>query len=300
MGSTNINWTARRRVVPGEGSCPHGATGAERCLDTTCPRCWEQGHTANPWNGCVEKTDACKNCYAKVTAENRLGLDVWGKNKPREIRTAAAIRELLAIDRRAAKTGQRVGVFSLSMGDIFEDHPMLGDPRAAYLAAAEKAVHVDLMLLTKRPENIGRFAPPAWMSNWPKHVWMGATIASPGEERFAALLGDVKEAGAITFASVEPMLGEGPTPGAWLRLLNLAIIGGESGGGARPFDVEAAHRLVDACDAHGVKVWFKQMGSRWASKTGRGLLRKGASHGQDPYRWPEWAQRREMPVVGGA
>ena len=297
MGSTAINWTARRRIVPGPQTCAHDATGEDRCLDTTCPRCWEPGYTCNPWDGCVEKTEACAHCYAKVTAENRHGLDVWGKNKPRKIRVNEAVRELRTIDRRAARTGQRIGVFSLSMGDIFEDHPMLGAPRATYLAAAEKAEHVDLMLLTKRPENIAAMAPAGWMEKWPKHVWMGATIASPGEERFADYLAPLRERGAITFASVEPMIGDGPAPGAWLRHLSLVIPGGESGGGSRSFNVDAAHRLVDVATAAGVKVWFKQMGSRWASETGRGLLRKGASHGQDPYRWPEWARRRELPVT---
>lgn len=263
-----------------------------------CKRCWVKGFTVNPWDGCVEKTEACAHCYAKITAENRLGLDVWGKNKPREIRVNRAVKELLALDRRAAKLGQRVGVFSLSMGDIFEEHPDLGGPRNLYLTEAEKATHVDLMLLTKRPENITRMVP--WpLEKWPKHIWIGATLASPGEEVFADALAVCKGFGATTFASVEPMLGKGPTPGPWLRSIDLVIPGGESGGGSRPFDVEAAERLVEACDIYGSRVWFKQMGSVWAQKNG-GHLVKGASHGQDPYRWPKWAQRRELPETTNA
>jgi protein gp37 len=245
-----------------------------------------------------------------------MGLDAWGKNKPRTIRVDAAIRELRRIDKRAA-AGQRLGVFSGSMCDIFEEHPTLDNPpfptedspRRAYLLAAQLAINVDVMLLTKRPENIAAMALPSWMDRgiarllppnlrgglpWPRHVWVGATIASPGEERMAGHLAYLKSLGAITFASVEPMLGEGPTPGAWLRSVDLVIIGGESGGGARAFDVGAAQRLVNACDNYGSKVWFKQMGSRWA-QANPGALRKGASHGQDPYRWPAWARRREMP-----
>lgn len=152
----------------------------------------------------------------------------------------------------------------------------------------------DLMLLTKRAENIERMVP--WRRDrWPRSIWAGATIASVGDEDAAAHLADCKTKGAVTFASVEPMLGDGPRPGGWLRSIDLVIIGGESGGGARPFNVDQARRLVDACDHFGAAVWFKQMGSRWASSTGRGLLRKGASHGQDPYRWPEWARRRDLP-----
>lgn len=293
MGLTAINWTARRRIIPGPKPCPHRATGDERCLDTLCPRCWEQGYTDNPWLGCVERTDACTNCYAKTTAENRMGLDVWGKNKPREIRVDKAIGELRRIDDRCFRTGQRVGVFTGSMCDIFEDRADLVSPRSAYLAAAARAKNVDMMLLTKRPENIARMVP--WpLDEWPRHVWVGATIASPGEEPFADPLAVCRAYGAITFASVEPMLGTGPKAGNWLKSICLAIVGGESGGGARPFDVEAARRFMSACEEYGAARWFKQMGSRWAQANGGGL-RKGASHGQDPYCWPEWARLRELP-----
>lgn len=264
------------------------------CLDVACSRCWEPGFTVNPWTGCTERTAACTNCYARAVAENRMGLDVWGKNKPRAIRVDKAIRELLRINKRAAHTGQRVGAFSGSMCDVFEDRADLVEPRAKYLSTAARCGAVDLMLLTKRPENIERMVPREWLTNWPRHVWAGATIASPGDEELADALAPLKARGAITFASVEPMLGTGPNIGNWLRSLDLCIIGGESGGGARLFDVDASQRLVDACDVYGPRVWFKQMGSRWA-QANPGGLRKGASHGQDPYRWPAWARRREMP-----
>lgn len=298
MGLTNISWTARPRNLAASAhrECVRQCPSDVRCLDVSCSRCWEQGFTVNPWIGCVEKTEACANCYAKTTAENRMGLDVWGKNRPRDIRADSAVRELRRIHKRAVASGQRVGVFTGSMCDIFEEHPGLGAPREKYLEAAVLCDGLDLMLLTKRPENIARMVPSGWLNNWPRHVWVGATIASPGEERSVDYLAYFKSLGAITFASVEPMLGEGPTPGNWLRSVDLVIPGGESGGGARLFDANAAERLVAACDWYGSKVWFKQFGSRWAQAYG-GALRKGASHGQDPYRWPEWARRREMPVT---
>lgn len=297
MGETAISWVARHRVKPTSDFCPVLETelpADERCLSISCERCWVQGFTVNPWVGCVERNDACKNCYARTTAENRMGLDVWGKNKPRAIRIDKAIRELRRIEDRCFRQGQRVGVFSGSMCDIFEERSDLDNAREWYLAAAAAAEAVDVMLLTKRPENIAGMVPSGWLNDWPRNVWIGATIASPGDERMAPLLADLKEAGATTFASVEPMLGTGPTLGEWLRVIDLCLIGGESGGGARPFDVDAARRLVEACDDYGSKVWFKQMGSRWAQQHSGGL-RKGASHGQDPYRWPEWARRRELP-----
>jgi protein gp37 len=292
MGSTAISWTARPRTTPTDDACLHPDDGP--CLDIACPRCWTMGYTVNPWIGCVHVNAACTHCYAETTAENRMGLDVWGKNKPREIRVDKAFRELLRINRRAGHAGQRVGVFTGSMCDVFEDRPDLEGPRREYLEEAELREDIDLMLLTKRPENITGMVP--WTSGWPKHIWIGATIASLGDEDLAGHLAVCKARGAITFASVEPMLDTGPRPGEWLRSIDLCIIGGESGGGARPFDMWSASVLVEACDRYGSKVWFKQMGSRWAQANGGGL-RKGASRGQDPYRWPAWARRRELPEV---
>lgn len=302
MGDTAISWTARRRLRPPASLCPTVGIdlGDGRCLNTACLRCWQRGSTVNPWIGCVEKTKACAECYARAVAENRMSLDVWGKNKPRAIRVNKAVKELRRINNRARRTGQPVGVFSGSMCDIFENHPDLPGPRDIYLTEAAKMLGaggaIDLMLLTKRPENVPTMAP--WlMKAWPTRIWMGATIACDDEEdrQIALDLARLKDkVGMTTFASVEPMLGTGPRIGDWLARVDLVIIGGESGGRARPFDVDAARRMIDACDRYGTRVWFKQMGSVWARHHG-GVLVKGASHGQDPYRWPTWAQRREMP-----
>jgi protein gp37 len=81
------------------------------------------------------------------------------------------------------------------------------------------------------------------------------------------------------------------------EILSLIIWGGESGPGARPLDLVAAEAMVAQCDAFVRTALFtKQFGSRWA-QANPGGLRKGASHGQDPYRWPAWARRRELPMV---
>lgn len=341
MGETNIQWTARHRIDP-EGTCAHGATGAGRCLDVGCERCWVQGHTVNPWIGCEKVSAACKNCYAETVAENRMGISVWGKGAPRSLRPDAAVKELLRIHRRAKRTGQRVGVFSGSMCDIFEDRDDLVGPREIYLAAVGEATDVDVMLLTKRSENIREMVPPAWLKSWPKHVWPGATTETQEmlDERAPHLL---RLKAAVTFLSVEPMLGpidareyladrfcmscrRGVPDGmqtdpadevraTWIdpecpggcpycggetdsrypdEFLSLIIPGGESGGGSRPLDVAAAESLVKQCVDAGAALFFKQMGSRWAQQRG-GALKKGASHGQDPYRWPAWARRRDLP-----
>jgi protein gp37 len=73
--------------------------------------------------------------------------------------------------------------------------------------------------------------------------------------------------------------------------LNWVIVGGESGPGARPCDVQWIRATVQQCREAGTRVWVKQLGSAWArdevpdSKWLRGRIkvdRKGA----DPNEWP--------------
>lgn len=67
--------------------------------------------------------------------------------------------------------------------------------------------------------------------------------------------------------------------------LHWAIVGGESGPGARPMNPEWAESLVDQCRAAGVAAFVKQMGSAW-----------GSNH-HDIDAFPEWLQVREYPEV---
>ena len=111
--------------------------------------------------------------------------------------------------------------------------------------------------------------------------------------------------------------------------ISWVIVGGESGPGARPFDLEWARSIVRECDAEGVSVFVKQMGDapvdgarvdvlnmtggvayvRPASDPdgllaealaqGRKMrphaLRLTAHHGADPLEWPEELQRQNFP-----
>lgn len=292
MSQTNISWTARPNEHP-EGVCKHGVTEGI-CLDVTCKRCWVQGYTVNPWIGCEKVSPACKHCYAEAVAENRMGLDVWGKEAPREIRVSEAVVELRRIDDRAFRREQRYGVFTGSMCDVFEDRPDLVEPRRQYLEAGARARHVDLMLLTKRADRMATSVP--WkLEDWPRHIWAGVTAEdeATGAERLPHLA-ELHKHGITTFVSVEPMLGTGPNLAPWLHAISLVIIGGESGTGARIFNLDAARKLVEVCFLAGVAIWFKQMGSVWAHMHG-GALVKGASHGQNPYRWPAWAMLHQLP-----
>lgn len=67
--------------------------------------------------------------------------------------------------------------------------------------------------------------------------------------------------------------------------LSWVIIGGESGPGARPFDLRWARDLIDQCRTSGVPVWMKQIGSKPLSH--RDFLLINNTKGADPREWPE-------------
>jgi protein gp37 len=243
-------------------------------------------------------SEACRNCWAEAVSI-RMGLDVWGAHAARRLAGDAVFADVARWNKKAVKTGQRRGVFWEDMGDLFEDRPEFVERRARAFEAMAAATGLDHMLLTKRPENVLSMIPARWLGDWPSHVWMGATIED-GRTAFGRFPHVVEWSGhgATTFISAEPLLGNILAAGG-VGCADLVIIGFESGPGARSGDIALAKALVRDCDEAGAAVFMKQLGSRWA-QANPGGLRKGASHGQDPYRWPEWARRREMPIVGDA
>lgn len=88
---------------------------------------------------------------------------------------------------------------------------------------------------------------------------------------------------------------DGPTEGIdWL------IVGGESGPGARPFDLAWARQTVAQCKAAGVPVFVKQMGARpvdaLCEMTGeRRIAAIRDRKGGDMDEWPADLRVREWP-----
>lgn len=115
---------------------------------------------------------------------------------------------------------------------------------------------------------------------------------------FAFLRGDIRDRGIAALRAP-------PMPG-----LDWLVLGGESGPGSRPFDVEWARDAVTRCRAAGVAVYVKQLGARpfdsslavevnaakMVAITGNHLSlreRKGANWTE----WPADLQVRELPAI---
>lgn len=178
--------------------------------------------TFNPWWGCTRVSPGCEHCYAESLATVRRKLPVWGVDAERKPMSEAYWREPLKWNRKAAAEGVRRRVFCASMADVFELPPTRNkqaidvqqSARERLWKLIEDTPSLDWLLLTKRPENVARFAP--WRAmiaegrydnrpEWPKNVWIGTTVEDQrrAEERIPWL---IEIPAAIRFVSCEPLL----------------------------------------------------------------------------------------------
>lgn len=178
-------------------------------------------HTFNPWIGCSEVSEACDHCYAKKLATRmRDGTNLWGPEGERRVTSAAYWAKPLRWAAEASAAGQRQRVFCASLADVFEDRPDLVEPRQRLWRLILDTPELDWLLLTKRPENVCRMVPIAWLTwdedrarhgevprraEWPAHVWLGTTVEN--QERAAERIPHLLRAPApVHFISAEPLL----------------------------------------------------------------------------------------------
>jgi protein gp37 len=154
-------------------------------------------------------------------------------------------------------------VFVNSMSDLFhEDIPEEYILRC--FATMNLAHWHTFQVLTKRPE---RAAELSDRINWTSNIWLGTSVESSDYTWRSTTLAAIPA--AIRFLSVEPLLGA--IPRLPLKRIDWAIVGGESGPGARPMDPQWVREIRDQCTRRNVPFFFKQWGGVHKSRTGRTL-----------------------------
>lgn len=217
-------------------------------------------HTFNPWWGCVRVSEGCTHCYAESMAK-RTGHDIWGVDKPHRFFSEKHWKEPLAWNDEAEKARKRAYVFCASMADVFEKRDDLIEERKKLWPLIESTPWLIWLLLTKRPENVIEMVPTGWKSQGsPKNVWYGITTENQTnyDKRINTLQSFRRELDAHKiWLSIEPQIGaidlRGMRPD-WV------IVGGESGAGCRPFDLEWGRSLKQQCDSLGIAFFMKQLG----------------------------------------
>ena len=218
--------------------------------------------TLNLWYGCTQISPACDHCYAMRTVHRlKLGV-VWNGPPVKAIKERLA--KIVAWHKGAARFvkrhGERRRVFINSMSDFFDKLAPQEWRDEAFLFF-EEATGVDILLVTKRPQNIHKMVPKRWMEGgWPPHIWLIVTAENEEEaERRGATVFPLREKAAIKVvgASIEPML-EHINHGL-LLWADWLIIGGESGGKfAREFKEIWARGLLALTRNTGQRFFFKQ------------------------------------------
>lgn len=233
----------------------------------------------NPVRGCTQISAGCNNCYAKARAELVCGCP--GFESGFDLRLAP--HKLLG----PLMTPESLTIFVNSMSDLFHK-----DIPTDYIADVARIMAATpwhtYQVLTKRHQRMKHLLTGelAWAAALP-NVWWGVTV----ENRHQGLpridyLRDVPTNNR--FLSVEPLLEALGTID--LSGIGWVIVGGETGGGARPMDIEWARSVRDQTVAAGIPLFYKQQG-------GSG---KKSSKTLDGRTWNEMPAHATAPVASRA
>lgn len=264
--------------------------------------------TANFWIGCQKVSAACDHCYAEDlmgTEGSRLKRAEWGPHGER-IYCKQGWTDVKKWQRRAEanggldpELGRRRRIFVNSLSDFFDNHRSVKWRGDAW-HIIRRSPHLIFMLVTKRPQLIGRYLPPFW-DDIAERVWLITTAENQEwfDRRIPELLTSCagRTQPAVFGVSCEPLLGPiqldacytsepaayfplfgafsrdylGPDEGGQAMFgdtepmgkLGWVIVGGESGREARPAHPDWYRSLRDQCGIYGVPFHFKQWGE-WA------------------------------------
>lgn len=154
-------------------------------------------------------------------------------------------------------------IFVNSMSDLFHESVPTDYINQVFDVMGRAHWH-QYQVLTKRSERVLKLSNKL---EWAPQIWMGVSVEN---EVYTNRIDDLRRCGAhVKFLSLEPLLG--PLRKLNLRGIDWAIVGGESGPGARPVDPEWVTEIRDQCVKAGVPFFFKQWGGVQKSKTGRTL-----------------------------
>ena len=211
--------------------------------------------TWNPVTGCTKISPGCTHCYAERMS---IRLKAMGQRNYVNGFEVALHEEALALPLKWKKPQS---IFVNSMSDLFHD-----DIPDDFIHRAFEVMRIadwhQYQVLTKRSKRLLELSPAI---DWGGHIWMGVSVESPD---YFLRIDHLRETGAkIKFLSLEPLLA--PLPNMDLTGIDWAIVGGESGPGARPVEESWVLDIRDQCKASGVAFFFKQWGGTNKKKSGR-------------------------------
>ena len=283
--------------------------------DVSKGRYWDK-----PWSlvdGCTPCSPGCDHCWSAAmmhrfhsfwVSRNHLPLIANGKFTG-EIYTRP---ERLSIPLKRRKPT----VYAV-WNDLFHEAVPFQFQLDAWLAMEQSQQHT-FLLLTKRPEQMAYFfkalyRQPLDRSGIPvlDNLWPGITVCNQKEadEKIPVFL----QVPGKKFLSIEPMLGavdlqyptfNGADSIESLEGIDVVILGGETGPGARPMRPDWVRSVRDQCAVAGVPFFFKGWGDdffmiRKVSKKNFGNIRTldGRTHDDLPWNSSGLAQEKQEETL---
>jgi protein gp37 len=143
-------------------------------------------------------------------------------------------------------------VFVNSMSDLFHKDVPLSFIKKVFKVMNDTPQHT-YQVLTKRGDVLYKLHKKL---TWTENIWMGVSVEN---EKVTERIDFLRNTDAqVKFLSLEPLIG--PLPKLNLENIHWAIVGGESGHGARPMKFEWVWDIKRQCEAAGVLFFFKQWG----------------------------------------
>jgi len=213
--------------------------------------------TWNPVTGCTKISAGCLNCYAERMAKR---LKAMGQENYRNGFKPTCHPHVLEMPLRWKKPQM---IFVNSMSDLFHEQvpeEFIFD----IFDVMNKASQHQFQILTKRTERLSKLAPSL---RWAENIWMGVTVESAD---YKGRIDYLRYTSAhIKFLSLEPLLDD--LGRLDLNGIDWVIVGGESGPGARPMQIEWVRNIRKQCISQDVPFFFKQWGGTNKKKAGRTL-----------------------------
>lgn len=213
--------------------------------------------TWNPLTGCTKISPGCKHCYAERLAKR---LQAMGNPNYRNGFKLTLHEHALNIP---LTWKQPRLIFVNSMSDLFhQDVPEEFVLRV--FDVMRRANWHTFQVLTKRSDRLHELSPHI---QWSPNVWMGVSVENAD---YAFRIDHLRQTAAhVRFLSLEPLLG--PLDHLNLEGIHWAIVGGESGPGARLMRKEWVINIRNQCVAAAVPFFFKQWGGVNKKRAGRTL-----------------------------
>ncbi len=235
--------------------------------------------TWNPVSGCRILSAGCTNCYAMRMAARLQAMDHpsyrgvvrRSGGRPKWTGRIHLNDGVLSAPMKWRKPRR---IFVNSMSDLFQDG-VARDFIARVWSTMEQCPQHTFQILTKRPGNMRALLADRAFKVLP-NVWLGTSVEDAEAARRIAHLRETPA--AVRFISFEPLVAD--VGRINLHDIHWAIVGGESGPGARLMKEEWVDNIRAQCRTQDVAFFFKQWGGTNKKRAGR--LYKGQTWDEYP------------------